>query len=811
MRTNNQTKRQNLGSFFRKVGALLTGTALLASMNLTTAALANDQGGRNAAFEQFQIANPGLDNKELRQMFKQEWREIKNANNGGGGGGVEAIVNIQNQAIQNINNNSAIDRNDFASKAEWQAAKQAFKLEQKGISDTINKTVQLSVNNKFVNVNAGFALDLSSAVQSITLGDNLFKKQDSVTINIGGQEKTLSAGSKVTAAEYVAAKQAMAGGAQSVTLDADGRATGGTVDLSAMTAGNKTMKVTDLTVPVSVVASGDFGKNGDVKISGDLTNSGSINAYSSNGKVDALIRADNITNNAGASINSTVSDLTLHADDTFANYGDISATGNLTLNGGNSLTNSGNVNVAKNLNVLSPNVTNSGNLASANGNITFDTPVAAAMNINNSNGTVSALNGAINVRDAGYNAAFDSNINGGDFLSNQFNINAGGGTVNVNVDNLTGVVSGAGYGTHVTVDSADTLKLGNLDFIDPTFYNSAGNINITGDITVAEALTIIASGDITSSDNIDITAEGGSGGFPITLIAGANITSTVGGADQTSLGPIPPPNLNNGEVTIDGTIINSVSGGNVTLGTGVTINATQVTAPPANFSGADVNIVALEGTGLTNGTVSLSGVTINTGGGGTGNNGNVNIFAGGDGVKTIGAINTAGGSGTAGNVSIVMAQAVNSSPGDDIVYNANGSLATGLGFGSLVAGTSFGTGTTALSGAITAGSGSVVASVGADLDVTGSIAGNSIQITTATGSGGSIQLNDSLTGSGVGNQVVVSADGSIIGTSTVTGTTVSLTSTTGNIGTSAASRVSTNATNLDASRLPEEELELSIT
>ncbi len=93
-----------------------------------------------------------------------------------------------------------------------------------------------------MNTNRGIALDLGSAVESITRGDKLFKNQDSVTTNVGGQEKTFGAGSKVTAAEYVAAKQALGGGQQAVTLDASGRAIGGEVDLSAMTSGNKTME-----------------------------------------------------------------------------------------------------------------------------------------------------------------------------------------------------------------------------------------------------------------------------------------------------------------------------------------------------------------------------------------------------------------------------------------------------------------------------------------------------------------------------------------------------------------------------------------
>lgn len=167
MRTNNQKKRLNIGSFFRKVGALITGTALLASTNLTTAALANNQGERQAIFNPLRLDNPDAGKKELNQLFKQEWREIKGVGNGAGGGAGGAGSVIQNQAIQNINNApNHLDRNDFANKAEWQAAKQQLKLEQKTLNATINQTVQQTAN-KLINVNAGFALDLTSAVQSI--------------------------------------------------------------------------------------------------------------------------------------------------------------------------------------------------------------------------------------------------------------------------------------------------------------------------------------------------------------------------------------------------------------------------------------------------------------------------------------------------------------------------------------------------------------------------------------------------------------------------------------------------------------------
>jgi len=674
MRTKNLFKRLNSGSFLRKVGAILMGTALIASTNLSTAALANNQGERQAIFNQLRLDNPDAGKKELHQLFKQEWRQVNGAGNGGGGA-QNAAQQIQNQAIQNVNSNH-LNRNDFSSKAEWQAAKQQLKLEQKNISNTINQTVQQGVNNHVVNVNAGFALDLTSAVQSITLGDKLFKSQESVTISIGGQEKTLSAGSKVTAAEYVAAKQAMGGGSQTVTLDADGRATGGSVDLSAMTSGNKTMKVSDLTVPVAVTASGDFGKGGDVKITGDLTNSGAINAYSSNGKTSALIKADNITNNAGASIVSSVSDLTLRADDSLNNYGDISATGNLTLSAGNSLTNSGNVDVAKNLNVFSPNVTNSGNLASANGNITFDTPVPAAMNINNTNGTVSALNGAINIREAGYNENFNTVVNGGDLLSKELNVNSGLGTADLNVGKLTGTVNETGFASHVTADT-DVLNLGNICLTgDPTYYNTSGSINIAGNITSGEYLAIIARDNITSSPGVTITAANATQGFDVWMVAGANITGVSGGSNVTSVGPvtIPPSPPETGQVTVNGA---SANGGNITLGAGTLIT----TRPTGGVSGngGQVYLNAFADSLGNNGSIDFSGSTIQTGAYNGYSSGYVRIWAGnstGTAIKT-GAIDTTSGSQYvySGGVEMRTANITGSS-----TWNSNGQLISG-GFG----------------------------------------------------------------------------------------------------------------------------------
>ncbi len=178
---------------------------------------------------------------------------------------------------------------------EARDAQRALRLEQKENQNLFKQSLReerqaqnalQQINaQKFVNVNGRISLDLGSAIENITLGDKLFQNESSLTITVGGQTKIVTAGSKVTAAEYVAAKQVLAAGGQKLDIDSSGRAIGGEVDLSALTSGNQTLKVKDLAIPVAVTAAGDFGKGGDVRISGDLLNSGSIVAYSSEKRV----------------------------------------------------------------------------------------------------------------------------------------------------------------------------------------------------------------------------------------------------------------------------------------------------------------------------------------------------------------------------------------------------------------------------------------------------------------------------------------------------------------------------------------------
>ncbi len=538
------------------------------------------------------------------------------------------------------------------------------------------KTEQLLDSGRIVSTRFGIDLDLSSDTRNITLGTRLFGTNSSVTIVVDGKEKTLTPGVEVTAAEYVACKQVLAGLGQNLIVSGSGHATGGSVNLDSITSPHDSMRANALVVPVSVTASGDFARRGDFKLTGDLVNSGSVFFTSSNSHVrGGSLTAENITNNSGALISASADagpmDLQLRAGNDLINMGTIASSGSLDLSAGHSIKNESSTAVLRAHNDLSlsaPNLINSGSIESLNGSVGIDAP-SSILNVNNAGGTIQALQGSINIRSAQYSDIFDTTISGGNLLSHDLNLNSGGGVMTVDVQELTGRVSQTGTAAHLTANTAD-LELGAICLTgDPTFFNTAGNINIAGNITVAEALTIIAKGNITSANNVKISALTGNQGFPITLIAGANITSTTGGTNQTTVGPIPPANPNNGSVTIDASKA-STTGGNIILGSNVVITTAPTNIGISN-SGATVTLAAYSASAAT-GKIDISGASISTGGTGfLATNGDVNVFAGmpAAGSITTGTIDTTGASKGGGVVNIIAAQP----KGFSVVFQADGS------------------------------------------------------------------------------------------------------------------------------------------
>lgn len=539
------------------------------------------------------------------------------------------------------------------------------------------------VGDNVVRLGSGVNLDLSSSDKNIVLGENLFESAGSVEIMLGSEKQTFTAGSKATASEYIAIKQALSSDSgQKLIINESGIASGGSVDLTQITGDNDPMRAANLIVSSGVTTYGDFGKHSDFVLKGDLNNYGTIVALSSSNSVRAgAIRADDITNNAGASITTVLPDslthsnfaskvdLTLNARGDITNNGMIASNGNLTLAAGNAISNNGTISATDSANMAAPTINNSGLIAALNRDINIDGPSTSALNVNNNQGTLSALQGAINVRTPDYSGAFDNRITGGNLFSKTLNINGGNATNYVNVNELTGTVSQTGLAGHILA-STDNLQLGSTCLTgDPTFFNSAGAITINSNVVVGEALTIIASGNIVKNTGVDLEARTATGGFDLTLIAGANFVSTTGGSDTSTL---PNPSAA-GSVTIDGTA--STTGGSIILGTG-----TIITSPSGGTgNGGNVSMFAFKGSASKSGMMDINAASIVTGGAGTGTNGNVKIIAGGNDDNflglaiQIGAINTTGGTGGGGDLKIVTSQPKSSS-GGNIVYLADGSL-----------------------------------------------------------------------------------------------------------------------------------------
>lgn len=638
----------------------IAGTLLLASTSM-----AHAKDGVN--FREFRQQNPDIQRREAREMFQQLRGENYTRTNAS----VPTISIPQLMPATSPGANAA-----FGSAAIQ--------------TRTLSHSKQLVESGRMIRLERGIDLDLTSNARNITLGSDLFEGQSSIQIKIGNDTKTLSAGSQVSAAEYVAVKQVIESGSQQLVLEKTGRATGGTVDLGALTQDNDVMRASNLVVAKDVTTYGDFGNRSDFRLLGDLDNYGTIHADSSSKSVrSGTIRAEDINNFSGANITSSVA-LTLDASGNLNNSGTISSQELLTLTAGGAVNNSGIVNAKGDVNITSASVNNRGSIATG-ANLNLNGASGFALTVNNSGGTLTAGN-AINVRDNSYADAFNSTISGGDLFSKQLNLNSGLGTVDVAVNALTGTVNQTGTAAHVLAQT-DVLNIGEVCLTgDPTYYNTRGDINIDGNISVAEALVFVAAGNITSVDNVSIVAGNiVNAGYDITFIAGAGFTPTGSSSDS----PNPPTVANPGGVVLTGKASKTtnllgekIAGGSIDLGNNVTVAARSSLTPVGSTDGADINMFAFEAKkGDGTGKILIEGATLRTGGSGfIGTNGDVTILASaseGEAIRT-GNIDTTGGTGSGGNISINVTKIYNPIKKIPVEYNALGqrvsnSILTGFG------------------------------------------------------------------------------------------------------------------------------------
>lgn len=700
---------QDWRAAIRRTSILVCGTLFLGSAQSAFAA-PNDR----PSMREFRDMHGDLSRKEARLLFKDTY----NARSAVGAELAPRIEAKQARIEAAILRHNAVAPNTDTIKRGLQG-----KLERLGVQQ---------IGSNLVRLNSGVDLDLTSADRNIVLGSNLFRNTlGTVEINVGGTTQTYGAGSKVTAAEYIAVKQALSGSGQKLILDTSGIANGGTLDLSAITGNNDPLRAANLTISSGVTTYGDFGKGSDFILKGDLNNYGSIYALSSrNNSRGGAIRADDITNQSGALISSVLPstltgtyspkvDLELNARGELTNHGTIESSGNLTLvsqsvpaiassvpASDSKITNTGTISAQDSVTLFGSTINNSGTIGAVNGNIFIDGSATQDINVNNAGGTLSALNGNITLRTPSYYGTSGINITGGDLLSKELIMNGGNGTNNVNVNELTGVVSQSALASHI-IATTDNLQIGHTCLTgDPTFYNNGGDITISSSISAGEVLTFIATGNIWGNPGAQIEARNAATGFEINMIAGANITSPAGDSLPPTGSAVP--------VTFDGA---STSGGFINLN-GSTINTTPT---GTTGSGGNVNLFAFKGAASTSGWIDVNTATIITGGKGDGSNGNVTMVAGGANplpaqhnlfgttAIQIGAMDTSGGTGGGGNLFASTSQPTITG-GATVTYNTDGSLDTSGGH--LIASTvttgasiGFGGGVTRIGGDVTLAAG----------------------------------------------------------------------------------------------------------
>ena len=377
-------------------------------------------------------------------------------------------------------------------------------------------------------------LNLGSTQSSISAA--ILGLTKSININVGGVSQVVNSSSLLTPAEFAAASQVVSGSAQTLSIGASGNAIGGKLSLTS----TLISQLSGLVIPQGVKLVDNFGSLGALQLSGNFVDSGKFIAMSSNpGVTNAVINANNIYVQAGGLLSSVGGSqgaaglsLTLNALNNLVNSGTITSSGSLNVAAGGTITNalptgatgaSPVMQAANNVSLTSGTIVNTGLVNALAGNITLASLNNADLNINNAGGTLQALNGAINLQNANYSGTGNTNLNGGNVLSQALNINAGNGVADVNVGQLTGTVNAVGYGVHVMTATND-LQLGNINAIDPTFYNTPGSISLSGTINVSEDLTIVAAGSITDSAPTTINTQfGGGAGHIVNIIAGADI------------------------------------------------------------------------------------------------------------------------------------------------------------------------------------------------------------------------------------------------------------------------------------------------
>lgn len=439
--------------------------------------------------------------------------------------------------------------------------------------------------------------DLASTVANTSAR---FLHNNQITINVGGANLQVNSSTPLTVAERAAAMQVLATGQQSLMLNAQGSAIGGTLTIGSRLA----QHISDLVIPQGVVVT-NISRTGTLNLSGNLTDLGSLLVGTSNPSItNFLISANSVTVGPQGLLSTILSStsaisgqpnlgLTITSKTDIVNSGVISTNGALNLTAAGTISNSlmqgstSLMSAAANVNLITGSgiINNYGLITSTIGSINISALSAATdIAINATGGTFKALNG-INIRDALYTGTGNINLTGGDYLSQTLNIYSGSGAITGLVGNVTGALSTNANAAHFYANGSTLTLANNCENGDPTFAN-LGDIVISGANTFAEAVSIIAGGNIVSDGTGTISTTNPN--QPITLIAGATI-------DLNGNPEIPPGN----PAIITGSPVSGIPGPAGVIvrfsnanGGNIDFSANSGAAPILKTNGSNVTLIA---------------------------------------------------------------------------------------------------------------------------------------------------------------------------------------------------------------------------
>lgn len=514
------------------------------------------------------------------------------------------------------------------------------------------------------NGSSAIPLELGSAERQLSVA-GLLKESgaETVTVAQGNGTVTFDGNSAVTAGQYVAALQTLNNRSDIVKLDSSGVVIGGEVNLNGLS-------LASLGIPENVLVQHDFGASSILNITGNFVNNGTFLANTTIENVTGLINAANITNFgliAGEGLNLAFN------TGVFSNYGTITSTGDLTVAANSIINGQGSLLQAQgNFAAIASNIFNAG-VMEIGGNVTFaqsallasldsnttamlgniNSKLSSEFLLNNTGGEIRA--NSINIRAAELTKFV--NVRGGDFLSNVLDVTAPGAGIDISAGNITGDLHLSGVESHVIVEASPVLSIGTVCMTgDPTFYNTAGDIVINGDLVFNGApLALVASRDILTGAGgalIDTSSSTGNGG-DILLVAGAKFTS------DGAPGVLPPGAGDNSSlISITGA---SASGGNIDLSGGDPVFNIMSKSTAANGSGGNIRLVAFSGTGGPGpagggGNIKTNFTSFYSAGNGTGKNGDVLMIAGAASGQTLtigdALVTSVGATGGGGNVQL---------------------------------------------------------------------------------------------------------------------------------------------------------------